>query len=326
MLPGGMHIGFAVAEPSEAGRAGGTDYIGGLVQALRRMGHTVDLSTGGGRLPRDGVLVVDGLLLPRLGQRADELDHAVALIHHVSAAAGREAGAREAVQVVERALLPRMRRVIATSRPVAAQIEGEFGVRAIPVLPGARELPRSQPGAGELLILAVGVLTRRKGHDALLRAMARLTDLEWRLVIAGDAGREPEHAVELAALIEELGLHRRVTLLADPEPAELECEWAAAGLFALATHWEGYAVGVAEALRRGIPVVVTDGGEAGALVPPDAGAVCPGDDPATFGKCLRRLIFDAELRADMAEAAWQAGQKLPSWTEQARAFLVALED
>jgi hypothetical protein len=70
--------------------------------------------------------------------------------------------------------------------------------------------------------------------------------------------------------------------------------------------------------------VVSDSSGAGAIVPLEAGAICPADDMATFGKCLRRLLFDADLRADMAEAAWQAGQKLPSWNERANEFAALL--
>jgi hypothetical protein len=35
---------------------------------------------------------------------------------------------------------------------------------------------------------------------------------------------------------------------------------------------------------------------------------------------MRRPIFDTELRAEMAEAAWQAGQRLPRWADRAEAF------
>ena len=41
-----------------------------------------------------------------------------------------------------------------------------------------------------------------------------------------------------------------------------------ADVFALATHWEGYGMAIAEALKRGLPVAVTDGGAAGKLVTP----------------------------------------------------------
>ena len=48
-----------------------------------------------------------------------------------------------------------------------------------------------------------------------------------------------------------------------------------ADLFALATHWEGYGMAIAEALKRGLPVAVSAGGAAGDLVTPEAGVVCP---------------------------------------------------
>jgi hypothetical protein len=71
--------------------------------------------------------------------------------------------------------------------------------------------------------------------------------------------------------------------------------------------------------------VVSEFGGAEALVPPEAGAVCSADDMATFGKCLRRLLFDRALRDDMAEAAWRAGQELPGWRQRAGEFAAILE-
>ena len=183
------------------------------------------------------------------------------------------------------------------------------------VVPGAHDLPHNVAAGGTCRILSVGVLTPRKGHDVLLRALARLRDLDWSLTIAGSAGRDTAHTAYLTALIPELGLTDRVRILADPDDATLDALWREAHLFALATRWEGYPAGVAEALRRGVPVVVTEGG--GALVPMAAGAVCALEDEPTLSKCLRRVVFDAALRAEMAEAAWQAGRDLPGWPAQA---------
>jgi hypothetical protein len=39
---------------------------------------------------------------------------------------------------------------------------------------------------------------------------------------------------------------------------------------------------------------------------------------------MRRLIFDGELRSRMAEHAWEAGRRLPSWDAQADAFAAAV--
>lgn len=323
-----MHIAFVIPDPAQSGSGGGADYIDGLVPTLRDLGHQVDLLTGPqSKLPTGAVPVIDGLLLPQLRPRLDELTatDALALIHHVAAAAGRDEGARERVLMLEAEMLPRLRRVIATSDPVAERLRAEFGVAAHVVPPGARDLPRATPDDDTPVILAVGVLTRRKGHDRLLRAAARLTDLPWRLLIAGDAGREPAHAAELVALIDELGLAHRAELLADPAPQAMQAAWQRAAIFALQTRWEGYPAAVAEALRRGIPIVVTDAADPGKLVPASAGAVVPLDDIATFGKCLRRLLFDRDLRHDMADAAWRTGQQLPDWRTRAQSFLATLE-
>ena len=326
-----MHVAFALPGRADTG-GGGLAYADAMATALRALGHTAQVTEDDDPAwPPGAVPVIDGLLLPHLLPRLDALAEAgaVALIHHALARAGRDAGQRAAVADALRAMLPRFRRVVATSRPVADRLMREFGLGTVDVVePGALDLPRNAPEGGTCRILSVGVLTPRKGHNVLLRALARLPDLDWTLTVAGSAGRDPDHAAHLAALIPELGLDGRVRLVADAEGAALDALWRDAHLFALATRWEGYPASIAEALRRGIPVVVTEGGKpggVGALVPQGAGAVCALEDEPTFSKCLRRLLFDTGLRADMAEGAWQAGQGLPGWPAQAALLEQVLE-
>ncbi len=318
-----MHIAFALPGRADTGGAG-LAYAEAMAAGLRAVGHTVDVTEDDNPAWAPGAMpVIDGLLVPHLAPRLEALVQAdaVALIHHALARAGRDAEQRAEVAATMRAMLPRLRRVVTTSQPVADRLMQEFGVAAVDVVvPGAHDLPRNVAANGTCRILSVGVLTPRKGHDVLLRALARLGDLDWSLTIAGAAGRDPEHAAYLATLIPELGLADRVRLLADPDDATLDALWRKAHLFALATRWEGYAAGVAEALRRGIPVVVTQNdksGGGGALVPMSAGTVCALEDEPTLSKCLRRVVFDTALRAEMAEGAWRAGQGLPSWPAQA---------
>lgn len=318
-----MHIAFALPGRADTG-GGGLDYAEAMAAALRAAGHAVRVTEDDDPAWAPGAVpVIDGLLLPHLLPRLDALAEAgaVVLIHHALARAGREAGQRAAVSDALRTMLPRLRRVVATSRPVADRLMQDFGLAAVDVIePGAHDLPRNPAGDGTCRILSVGVLTPRKGHDVLLRALARLPDLDWSLTIAGAAGRDPDHAARVAALIPELGLDGRVCLVTDADRAALDALWREAHLFALASRWEGYAAGVAEALRRGVPVVATEGDKPGgvsALVPPGTGAVCALEDEPTLSKCLRRLVFDTGLRAEMAEGAWRAGQGLPGWLAQA---------
>ena len=323
-----MHLAFALPTPAETGSGGGADYIDGLAAGLRQIGTQVDILTGDDpAFPAGSIPIVDGMLLPRLQDRLAALVDvdAVALIHHIAAAAGRDEASRAHVLSVEQDMLPRIRRIVATSAPVADRLSTEFGVSAHALPPGTRDAAPATPDPNAPVILSVGVLTRRKGHDRLLRAVSRLTDLPWHLVIAGDSQREPAHADELRALTAELNLADRVSILVDPTPDTLEREWRRTTIFASATRWEGYPTAVAEAMQRGIPTLITATANADGLLPQSAGAICPLEDMASFGKCLRRLLFDTDLRADMAEAALAAGRSLPRWSDRARELLTFLE-
>ena len=86
-----------------------------------------------------------------------------------------------------------------------------------------------------------------------------------------------------------------------------EALWASADLFALTSYFEGYGVAIAEAMRRGLPVAVTNVGAVPTLVEAEAGVVCAPGDVEQLSKAMRRLIFDRALRRDMAEVAWQIG-------------------
>ncbi|HTW29401.1 MAG TPA: glycosyltransferase family 4 protein [Acetobacteraceae bacterium] len=326
-----MHIAL-IAPAGGDGLSRGDVYDRRLAAALRAAGHRVDdvtlASDAFADLPSDVTLVIDGMVLPRVAPFAATLAArgAVGLIHHPTAI---EPGRDEADRAALRSLFAMLRRLIATNAATAERLVAEFGVepaRIVVVPPGTDAAPRSEGSGGPACqILSVGALIPRKGHDVLLHALSHLPDLDWRLTVVGDDRRDPVHAATLRALAQEPDLAGRVTFVAAADDAALSSLWRAADLFALATRWEGYGVAVAEALRRGLPVAVTEGGAAAALVPAEAGAVCPVDDPdAQLSKALRRMIFDVRLRRQMADAAWKAGQRLPDWSAQAEAFARAL--
>jgi glycosyltransferase involved in cell wall biosynthesis len=329
--------------------SGGYGYDRRIVEGLRTRGQEVRVVELAGRHPQpdeaaeaaaraalaalpDGTrIVVDGLGLPAFLPVAEELAarRAVGLIHHPTALeTGFGADVREALKRRERALLPRMTRLIATSPLTAARLAEEFGVdpaRIGVVEPGTDPAPRARGSGGPgVAILSVGAITPRKGHDVLMRALARLPDLDWTLTIAGPV-RDPVHMDGLRGLLQELGIARRVAFAGETGEAELAALYDRADVFALATHWEGYGMAAAEALARGLPVAVTAGGAIADLVPVEAGVVSPPGDVVSLAKALRRVLFDHPLRRAMAEAAWAAGQRLPRWPDRAAAFLAELE-
>jgi len=343
-----MHLALLVPAPFDA-VSGGYAYDRRMVEGLRAAGHTVDVVELLGRhpltddaaraaaesawraLPADAVPVIDGLGLPAFDALADKLAarFTVGLIHHPTALeTGFSEEERAALRSAERRLMPVLARVIVTSPATGDRLAADFGVAAARihvVVPGTEDAPRCAGSSdGVCRIVSIGTVVPRKGHDVLLQSLQRLSDLNWELTIVGSEERDKVHAHGLRALADGLGIAGRVRFAGELVDGALEAEWRKADIFALATHWEGYGMAIAEALKRGLPVAVCKGGAAGDLVPPEAGVVCEPGDVEQLGKALRRLIFSKELRDYLAEHAWQAGQQLPSWDDQARAFEAAL--
>ncbi len=338
-----MRVALLVPGPISA-ISGGYGYDRRIVAELRAAGHVVDVIELEGRHPvadgaalesaraamarvaPDAIPVIDGLGLPAFGTGLGR--PAVGLIHHpTSMEAGFSTDDIAWLREVEQRMFPALSGCIVTSPTTAATLAKEFGVaeaRIASVVPGTDEAALCRGSGGPTCrILSIGTLIPRKGHELLLRALARLFDLDWHLTIAGGAP-DPVHAAALRNLAEELKIAQRVDFAGVATGEALEALWQGADVFALATEYEGYGMAIAEELKRGLPVAITKGGAAGALVPVEAGAVCEVGDLVTFSKSLRRVIFDVELRAEMAQAAWEAGQKLPDWPTQGRAFADAL--
>lgn len=343
-----MTIHLLVPGPFDA-ISGGYIYDRRMVEGLRALGETVEVvalpghhpipdeaATEGARaalhgLPDDARIVVDGLGLPAFLPLAQELAarRAVALIHHPTALEhGTPDAARTVLKAQERALFGAMARLVCTSPLTARRLPEEFGIdpdRIGVVEPGTDPAERAVgSGSESCAILSVGTLVPRKGHDVLMQALARLTDLDWTLTLVGDDRRNATHAQGLRALAEELGIAARVTFAGEVAGEALEGLYHRADLFALATKWEGYGMAAAEAMARGLPLAITAGGAIAEVVVPGSAIVSPVDDHMSLSKGMRRAIFDADLRAEMAEAAWQGGQALPRWTDRAEAFRAEL--
>ncbi len=297
-----MQLAFILAGPASAS-SGPATYIRHVVAGLREAGHdlvvvklpgvfpvTDETARSAARgalasLAPDRLAIIDGLAIPAFAGQGDSLASrlTIALVHHPRAlATGVTDGERAALRNTELRLLPRFTRVIATSAAVSERLSLEFGVdptRMRVVAPGIDAAARSpgSPGAASA-ILSIGALIPRKGHDVLIRALARLFDLDWKLTITGTRTRDRGCAAALEELTRELDVNSRIRFAGELDEFALEPLWQGADIFALASYWESYPVGVAQALKRGVPIAITSEGPASGIIPPDAGIVCrPGD-------------------------------------------------
>jgi glycosyltransferase involved in cell wall biosynthesis len=284
-------------------------------------------------LPPKMPVLVDGLAFGALPE--DLLAQAgrtfVALVHHpLGLETGLSPERSHELIARERAALVHASSVIVTSPATAALLAADFGVqpeRITTALPGVEKGARSTgSGAGATpQLLAVGSLIPRKGYDVLVEALAEVSDLAWDCRIAGAMDRASDTAVDITRRIRSRGLEDRITLLGGLSDGRISAEYAAADIFVLASHFEGYGMVFAEALSHGLPIVACAGGATAQTVPADAGLLVEPGDWHGFSLALRRLLVDPKERYRRADAAWRHAAALPTWREAAVRIANVLE-
>lgn len=273
-------------------------------------------------LEPDRAVILDGFVSATLDTDALAGLHvpSVAMVHHpLALETGLDAARREHLYRLERANLEHVAHVLVPSPATAAMLTGAYGVLAERITiarPGTARPAGPRAPVDPPLILSVGIQHPRKGHDILLKALARLIHLDWTAVIAGKV-YDAEHAAALGRLHDELGLGARVRLAGYVSDAELATLYASASLFALATRYEGYGLVFDEALAHGLPIVSCRTGAVPDTVPAKAGRLVPVDDVAALSEALAGLLEDADARGACAEAARAAGAELPGWDDTA---------
>lgn len=141
-------------------------------------------------------------------------------------------------------------------------------------------------------LIMIGRLDRQKDHRTLFEALADLENFE--LVLLGDGPFLPS----LQELADQLGISSRVRFLGlRHDVPEL---LARADVFVLCSNWEGFPRSTIEAMRAGLPVVVSDvGGAAEAVREGVNGYSVARGDVGALRMRLRELVGSAALRGRM---------------------------
>jgi glycosyltransferase involved in cell wall biosynthesis len=139
---------------------------------------------------------------------------------------------------------------------------------------------------------------KRLSYLRLAESLLTLTDLPWKLVIAGTGPAEAEIREAFAPL------RNRVRWVGTLDRKTLTQLYRAADVFAWPAIKEAWGMALLEAQAAGLPVVAgNSGGVASVIADGETGLLAREGDAAAFAETLRTLLRDRAIRRDMGQAA-----------------------
>ncbi|WP_426516471.1 glycosyltransferase family 4 protein [Diaminobutyricibacter sp. McL0618] len=166
---------------------------------------------------------------------------------------------------------------------------------------------------GPVRLLFVGRIIRTKGLRDVIRAMARLRDLDVVLDIVGDGNDR----AACTALAKELEVDDRMTFHGLMSRAEVDAFYERADIFVFPSYREPGGSVVLEAMAYSLPLIVCRRGGPGANVDDSCAfrldAVSPEQLAADCAAAIRRLVEDPELRSRMGAAARSHAERTHLW-------------
>lgn len=189
--------------------------------------------------------------------------------------------------------------------------------------------------AGRTVLLTVGRLTRRKGHDVVLQSLARLRsqgalgDVAWLVLSDG------ELEAELKSACTALGLDDVVRWVGPVRRDELGPYYAAADLFVMPNRTlddddvEGFGMVFLEASAAGVPVIGgRSGGVPDAVSEGESGLLVDGASIESVTAAISSLLSDPERRRTLGDGgrAWARGFSWERAAARVRAFSAGMND
>ena len=171
--------------------------------------------------------------------------------------------------------------------------------------PADRTAARAALGVSGRVLISVGHLIERKGHDRTIAALAQLPDTTLLIVGGG-----PQRAM-LQALAQRFGVAARVRLLGTVPHAQLPAFYSAADAMVLSSNREGWANVLLESMACGTPVVASNiPGNPEVVQSPEAGLVVEANTPDGIAAGVRHLFAAlpdrAATRAYAEHFSWDA--------------------
>ncbi|HEY4225098.1 MAG TPA: glycosyltransferase family 4 protein [Pseudolysinimonas sp.] len=270
------------------------------------------------RIGADAIVMIDGLVA---GWAPDAVEGTAARLpvvivaHMVSAAF---AGSVPDLVDAENRALRSAGKVIATSGWTAGELVRlglVNGDRIAVAQPGSRGGSRL-PSPDHRAMLCVGAIAPHKGQDVLLQALGLLDSdghRGWTCTLVGSHTVDAEYAARVA----ETAAHfsDRVRMPGILHGTALDREYRRAGLLVAPSRVESFGMAVADARRRGLPMIASAvGGIPEAAAGGGAMLVSP-DDPRALAGLLARWMAEPAVRSRLNDEAAHGRAGAPRWAD-----------
>lgn len=286
----------------------------------------VDAATIFANLPDGAIVIADGLafgVMDEIATRESQRLTLIALCHHpLALETGISAQQSHALKISETRALAAAKAVIVTSAMTGRIIARDFAVapeKIILACPGTQAQVFAPGNHPIPQLLTVATLTKRKGHDVLINALARIAHLHWHARFVGGGGFDLLWVAHLQQLVQQHNLEQRITFVGNVD--DISIEFSNADAFVLPSHFEGYGMAFAEALSFGLPVIATNAGAVPDLVPANAGILISPGDVDALTKALEQLLTNPDYRQQLQAGAQQAATTLPTWADCANSII-----
>lgn len=274
------------------------------------------------QLPDGAVVIIDGLafgVMESIAEQQQTRLKLIALCHHpLMLEAGLSDEQVQQLFISEQRALNAAQAVIVTSAMTSKILVEQFGIPAgkITVAEPGTDRQEFAPCSGNPpVLLTLATLTRRKAHDLLIDALAKVRHLPWSARFVGGLHFDPHWVAHLQHKTTAAGLDGRIVFVG--QVTDVGSEYAAADLFILPSRFEGYGMAFAEALSFGLPIIAARAGAVPDVVPETAGMLVQPDNISALAEALQHLLTTPTLYKQLRAGAQSAAQSLPGWATTA---------
>jgi glycosyltransferase involved in cell wall biosynthesis len=137
----------------------------------------------------------------------------------------------------------------------------------------------------------------QKDHETLIKALARIKDMNWQLDLVGGGD-----STEIVKLVENYNLAEKIKFLGERE--DISSLLSQSDIYCLISHWEGFPRSILEAMRAGLPVIATNvAGVKESVNDGNTGFCIPHQDEEILADKISYLIQNPDIIKSMGKNA-----------------------